>query len=146
MIHELAIQDFRPGRAAEAARIAGTAEAVIRGDAHGVLAGCWISEVGVLNRMLTLRAFDSQDARERALVRAQQLQERRREFQEPQRLLHGRGGHGPGRWRRGAVNRRARRGRLCRQRRRRQQEMERVPELVRVIKAEELQIPVRNKR
>ena len=68
MIHELAIQDFRPGRAAEAARIAGTAEAAIRGDAHGVLAGCWISEVGVLNRMLTLRAFDSQDARERALA------------------------------------------------------------------------------
>ena len=68
MIHELTIQEFRPGRAADAARIAETAEAAIRGDAHGVLAGCWISEIGALNRMLTLRSFESLDARAAALA------------------------------------------------------------------------------
>jgi hypothetical protein len=68
VIHELTIQEFRPGRAADAARIAGTAEAAIRGDAHGVLAGCWISEIGALNRMLTLRSFESPDARAAALA------------------------------------------------------------------------------
>lgn len=68
MIHELTIQEFRPGRAADAARIAETAEATIRGDAHGALAGCWISEIGALNRMFTLRSFPSLDARAAALA------------------------------------------------------------------------------
>lgn len=66
MVHELAIEYFLPGRAADAARLAGTAEAALRGDAHGVLAGCWVTEIGTLNRLVTLRRFSSADDRGRS--------------------------------------------------------------------------------
>ncbi len=68
MIHELRTYTLLPGRARDYVELARTIAQPIRGDRYGTLVGYWSTEVGPLNQVVHLWAFD--DVATRATVRA----------------------------------------------------------------------------
>lgn len=69
MIHELRTYTGRAGVAPEMAKNAGTVGRSIRGDDYGKLEGYWVTEIGPLNQVMHLWAYESLN--DRARLRAE---------------------------------------------------------------------------
>lgn len=80
MIYELREYAVKPGKLAEAVQLSGEVGRNIRGDDYGKLEGYWTTEIGPLNRLVSLWSFESVAERARLRGALGEHQRWRREF------------------------------------------------------------------
>jgi hypothetical protein len=80
MIHELREYAVRPGKLTEAVQLSGEVGRKIRGDDYGKLEGYWTTEIGPLNRLVSLWSFESVAERVRLRGALAEHQRWRKEF------------------------------------------------------------------